>query len=85
MWIYITDRTENSHGTSLREDIGVYVHHEVSPRRVLHDKTHMFWCLEACKQVDQEGVVRAVDNLKDPLFTHETGDRVRDEEIRLRQ
>lgn len=55
----------------------MYVHHEVSSCGVLHDKTHMFWRLETCKQVDQEGVVRAVDGLKDPLLTHQTGDRQR--------
>lgn len=51
------------------------VHHEVSSRCVLHDKTHMFGRLEACKQVDQERVVGTVDGLKDPLLTHQTGDR----------
>lgn len=56
----------------------MYVHHEVSSCRVLHDKTHMFWRLETCKQVDQEGVVGAVDGLKDPLLTHQTGDRQTD-------
>lgn len=65
---------QNSHSTLLRKDVCMYVHHEVSSCRVLHDKTHMFWRLEACKQVDQEGVVGAVDDLKDPLLTHQTGD-----------
>lgn len=65
---------QNSHSTLLRKDVCMYVHHEVSSCRVLHDKTHMFWRLEACKQVDQEGMVGAVDDLKDPLLTHQTGD-----------
>lgn len=51
------------------------VHHEVSSRCVLHDKTHMFRRLEACKQVDQERVVGAVDGLKNPLLTHQTKDK----------
>lgn len=74
---YLTHTQQNSHSTWLRKDVGMYVHHEVSSCCVLHDKTHMFWCLETCKQVDQEGVVGAVDSLKDPLLTHQTGNRQR--------
>lgn len=47
------------------------VHHEVSSRRVLHDKAHVLGRLETRKQVDQEGMVGAVDGLKDPFLTHE--------------
>lgn len=74
---HTTHTQQNSHSTWLRKDVGMYVHHEVSSCGVLHDKTHMFWRLETCKQVDQEGVVGAVDGLKDPLLTHQTGDRQR--------
>lgn len=73
----LTQTQQNSHSTWLRKDVGMYVHHEVSSCCVLHDKTHMFGRLETCKQVDQEGVVGAVDGLKDPLLTHQTGDRQR--------
>lgn len=52
----------------------MYVHHEVPSCCVLHDKTHVFWRLEACKQVDQERVVGSVDGLENPLLTHQTGD-----------
>lgn len=68
------DVTQDSHGSRLREDVSVNVHHEVSARRVLHDKTHVLRRLEAREQVDQEGVVGAVDRLKDPLLTHQTAD-----------
>lgn len=70
-----TRHNKNSHGARLGKDVGMDVHHEVSSRCVLHDKTHMFGRLEACKQVDQERVVGTVDGLKDPLLTHQTGDR----------
>lgn len=64
------------HSSWLGEDVGVDVHHQVTSRRVLHDKTHMLWSLEACKQVDQEGVLRHVDRLEDALLTHQTGSGV---------
>lgn len=67
----------NLHSTWLRKDVGMYVHHKVPSCRVLHDKAHMLRRLETCKQVDQEGVVRAVDGLKDPLLAHQTGERRR--------
>lgn len=47
------------------------VHHQISARCVLHDKTHMLRCLEASEQVHQERVLRAVHYLKDPLLTHQ--------------
>ena len=77
VWTHTHTHTQNSHSTRLIKDVSMYVHHEVSSCRVLHDKTNMFWCLETCKQVDQEGMVRPVHGLKDPLLTHQTGDRQR--------
>lgn len=69
----------DSHGARLGEDVRVYVHHEVTARRVLHDEAHVFRRLEARKQVDQEAVVRAGHRLEDPLLAHQTavtpGDR----------
>ena len=62
----------HSHCSGLREHISVDVHHQVASGRVLHDKTHMFRCLEARKQVDQEGVANAVDRFKNPLLAHQT-------------
>lgn len=32
----------------------------------------MLWCLEARKQVDQEGMMWQVHSLKDALLTHQT-------------
>lgn len=60
------------HGARLREDVGVDVHHQVTSSRVLHNKTHVLWSLEAREQVDQERVVRHVHDLKDALLAHET-------------
>lgn len=72
------DTEHNSHSTWLRKDVSMYMHHEVSSSSVFHDKAYMFWCLETCKQIDQKGVAGAVDSLKDPLLTHQTGDRAGD-------
>lgn len=65
------DHQEHSLGPGLGENISVDVHHQVASRRILHDETNMFRCLEARKQVDQEGVADAVDRLKNPFLTHE--------------
>lgn len=58
------------HGSWLREDVCVDVHHQVTSCCVLHNKTHVLWSLEARKQVDQEGMVGQVHNLKDALLAH---------------
>lgn len=58
------------HSPRLREHVGVDVHHQVASCCVFHDKTHMFWSLEAGKQVDQERVVGHVHNLKDAFLAH---------------
>lgn len=58
------------HGSWLCEDVCVDVHHQIASCCVLHNKTHMLWSLEACKQVDQEGMVRHVHGLKDALLAH---------------
>ena len=60
------------HGTGLREDVGVDVHHEVATGSVLHDEAHMLTGLEAGKQVHQERVPHAVHRLKDTLLAHKT-------------
>lgn len=69
----INRKCKRLHGPGLRENISVDVHHQVSSCSVLHDKTHVFLRLETRKQVDQERVTDAVDRLKDPLLTHQTG------------
>jgi len=70
----------NSHSAGLSEDVGVNVHHEVASRCVLHDEAHVLRRLEAGEQVDQEGVARAGDRLKDPLLAHQAADGQRGEE-----
>lgn len=62
------------HGTWFCEDVSVDVHHQVASCCVLHNKTHMLWCLEARKQVDQEGMMGHVHDLKDALLAHQTGE-----------
>lgn len=34
----------------------------------------MLWCLEARKQVDQEGMMGHIHDLKDALLAHQTGE-----------
>lgn len=51
------------------------VHHQVTSRSILHNKTHMLRSLEAGEQVDQERMVRHIHNLKDALLTHKTTER----------
>jgi len=63
-------RTRYIHGSRLREDVCVDVHHQVASCCVLHNKTHVLRSLEARKQVDQEGMVRQVHDLKDALLAH---------------
>lgn len=63
----------HSHGPGLGENISVDVHHQVSSRCVLHDKTNVLLRLETRKQVDQERVADAVDCFENPLLTHQTG------------
>lgn len=74
-WIYTSCRNSlrsrcDVHSPRLREDVSVDVHHQVASCCVLHNKTYMFWSLEAGKQVDQERVVRHVHNLKDAFLAH---------------
>lgn len=60
------------HGSRFCEDVCVDVHHQVSTRCVFHNKTHMLRCLEAGKQVDQEGMMGHIHGLKDALLAHQT-------------
>ena len=64
-----------SHSPRFLEHVRVYVHHEVTTSRILHDKAHVFLCLEARKQVDQEGMSDVVHSLKDSLLTHQAEER----------
>lgn len=67
--------SRHSHGPRLIEYICMYVHHEVSTCRILHDKAHMFLGLKAGKEVDQERMADTVHRLEDPLLTHEAEGR----------
>lgn len=59
------------------EDVVVDVGHEVAPGRVGHDEADVVGRLEAAVQVDQERMLRCVDHLEDPLFTHQAATQTR--------
>lgn len=71
-WSILSGSCGHSHGSGLRENISVDVHHQIASGCILHNKTHMLLCLETRKQIDQERVADAVDGFKNPFLAHQT-------------
>lgn len=53
----------------LRKDIFMYAHHKITTRSIFHHKTSMMRCLEACKHVHKEWMIRRIDHFKYSLLT----------------
>lgn len=47
----------------------MYAHHKITSRSVFHHKTSMMRCLETCKHVHKEWMIRRIDHLKYSLLT----------------
>lgn len=65
------------------EHFVVNVHHQIAATSVLHDKAHVLRCLEARKQIDQEGVANAGGRLKNALLRQQTIDFIASNDVPL--